>query len=296
MLFDGSTDRVLVRGASGWLGRELIAILLDNSVPFLPIGSANKTINFGPKVVEIFEDDFNRSADFQPNWLFDFAHLTKDKETSFSVSDFLNMNLRINQVGLEYLKLASLNYAVFTSSGAAVTSEANPYFGSPYAESKRHMEELVWSSAKEFRGEVAVMRPWSITGIHVQRPLDYAFSNLALQANSGKILINSPQRVFRRFTAVQDLLSVMVLKLRKTGGGFTLDSGGEKVSLDHLAKIMAEEFSAEFIEPNYQEGSNSYFSSNESWLDSCRVLSFTPVGVTQQVKQVTNAIRIGLID
>jgi len=294
MLFD-SSDRILVRGASGWLGRELLAILIANSIPFLPIGSARKTINVGTKVVGIFEDNFSMAADFQPNWFFDFAHLTKDKESIFSTTDFLNINQRINEAGLEYLRLSSLRWAVFTSSGAAVKSEANPYFDSAYAASKRHLENLVWSAAKEFDGEIAIIRPWSISGVHVQRPLEYALTNLALQATSGKVIINSPQRVFRRFTAAEDLLNVLVLKMRKTGGGFTLDSGGEKVSLDSLAQKFAEEFGAEFVEPRYELGNNSYFSSNEYWIDACSSISFSPMGTAEQVRQISNAIKKGLI-
>lgn len=289
MLFDPASDRVLIRGANGWLGRELIALIAGSRVPFLAIGSTSKTISVGSTSVVVQQDDLALAKDFEPNWFFDFAHLTREKEHNHTKHSYLEANLQINLRGLQFLSLASLEFAIFTSSGAAVRQAANPYIDSWYSISKVRLEELVWSAARSFKGETAIIRPWSITGLHVQRPLDYAFSNLATQTKSGIVQITSDRPVFRRYVFAKELIALAANKMRIGGGGFVLDSGGDLVSLEQVAELFSAETKSVLMEPNYTSPAspNRYYSTNESWLEACASTNFMPGSLRDQVRAWT---------
>jgi nucleoside-diphosphate-sugar epimerase len=265
---------------------------LKRQVPYLALGSTSSSYNLGTNEIKVFSDSLSVARQFRPNWFFDFAHMTMDRQANFDPPDFLEINKRINEMGLSYLSIPEIKYAVFTSSGAAVRSDANPYFDTPYGQSKRVQEQLVLDQSSKFPVRVAILRPWSVTGTFCQRPLDYAFSNIATQALQSRIVLKNAGPVIRRYISVSDFLTVGSELLIGKNENLFLDSGGDLVSLHELAKIFSQLTGAEIAKITHQEkNANYYFSSNEQWLRAVSEVDFKPMSIIDQAETYLSNFR-----
>jgi len=233
-------DRVLVIGASGWLGRTALDLLAPLGLPTLPLASRARIIRVGEREIECRVWDEGELAAFAPTVVLDCAFLTRDRVTDMPLDEYLSANRSLTERLLYATRLPDVRLALTVSSGAAVHPHDaldGPIEDSPYGYLKREAEHRLAQAAAESGAVPVVVRAWSISGAHVQKPQNYALGSMIRAADSGAIRITARRPVFRRYVLAEELLA---LGMAEGGvGPATVDSGGELVEMAELAARIA---------------------------------------------------------
>jgi len=280
--------RVIVTGASGWFGRTFVDQLLKANIPFLCLGSHRRLEVFSGKQVEIYTYDDGVCQEFAPTVVADFAFLTRDKTEVMSPKEYVETNRRLTDQALGLARIDSVRALITTSSGASMHGKPDSY------------GQLKLEAEDRFRDETAKldkswvnMRAWSVSGPFIRNINGYAFSKFVHNATlEGKICIESPHMVFRRYVDVGDLINV-ALKLAFSGR-FTgsIDSGGELVELEQLAYRI---FGVLKLKPNIEVERvglgkvDDYFSRSAVWEDTCRDLGYEPLSLDGQIETLAKS-------
>jgi nucleoside-diphosphate-sugar epimerase len=108
-------------------------------------------------------------------------------------------------------RLPGVRLALTVSSGAAVYPHDaldGPIEDNPYGYLKREAEQRLAEAAAEGGAVPVVVRAWSISGAHVQKPQGYALGSMIQDANAGAIRITARRPVFRRYVLADELLAL----------------------------------------------------------------------------------------
>jgi nucleoside-diphosphate-sugar epimerase len=229
-------DRVLVTGASGWLGRTALDLLAPLGLPTLALASRGRIIRVADREIECREWDQLEVAAFAPTVVLDCAFLTRDRVAGMPLGEYIAVNRSLTERLVYTTQLPSVRLALTVSSGAAVYPH-DALNGSiednPYGYLKREAEQRLARAAGDSGVVSVVARAWSISGAHVQNPQNYALGSMIRAADSGAIRIAARRPVFRRYVLAEELLA---LGIAEGGvGPCTIDSGGELVEMAELA-------------------------------------------------------------
>ncbi|HVS84977.1 MAG TPA: NAD-dependent epimerase/dehydratase family protein [Gaiellaceae bacterium] len=285
-------SRVLLLGAGGWFGATFLDLVArsGSNAEVLALTGRPRTIAVGGTERELHAWDWRRIAAFEPTLVVNCAFLTREQLPQLGYDRYVAENVRLSGRFLRTLALPSVTAAVTVSSGAAVEAIA----GAPDAETNPY-GYLKWSEetaaralAERFALALVVCRAWSVSGELVQRPRDYAFSDLVLQARSGRIEIRAAHEVWRRYVSVHDLLAVCAA-LALDGRFETVDSGGPLVELGELAATIVRELApGATIERPAPGGfeADRYHSDDRTWQDACTRLRHQPASLEEQIHAV----------
>lgn len=286
-----ASDKVLILGGSGWFGRtaHLMTDLPRERV--LSIASRERNVNIKDISYSVVPYDFAAIEAFAPTVVLDFWFLTREKiDTHGEAEYFENVHSMIDRTR-KVVALPSVSRVVSVSSGAAVSADKNEESGGrfvAYGALKRRSEEVLAQAAVEQGFRLAVARVYSVSGALVTRPKSYAFSNLALQALSGKIRIEARTPVRRKFVAVEDVLAVALSNLANGSNSFS--SGGEEIEIGDLAGLFSEVLSREIPierERYPAEGHHdNYYSEDKTWESSVKAANFAPLNLREQAINV----------
>lgn len=230
------TDRVLITGASGWLGRTALDLLAPLELPTLALASQARTIRVGNREVECRVWDEQAVAAFAPTVVLDCAFLTRDRVAGMPLAEYVAANRVLTERLAYATKLPGVRLSLTVSSGAAV----HPHDAldgrvedNPYGYLKREAEHSLAQAATGSAAVPVVVRAWSISGAYVRNPQGYALGSMIQAAASGKIRITARRPVFRRYVLAEELLAVGIAE--GNVGPTTIDSGGELVEMAELA-------------------------------------------------------------
>ena len=287
------SDRILVTGASGWFGTTMLALLAGHpSTGVLAVASRSRAVAVAGRTWDVTSWDEQAVADFDPTVVLNFAFLTRDKEAELGPDEYMRANIELSRRFDTAASLPSVRAAVTCSSGAALlTPEGVDVPIGSYGQVKADEEFRAQALATSVRA-VVVARAWSLSGTLVQRPGDYAFSDLVLQAGTGRIVVTADYEVWRRYCGVDDYLAVCVAR---AAGGWSgvIDSGGEEVELRDLAERIAGRFPGrqpQVISSPAVGDSRRYLSDDTTWQQACLALGYRPASLDEQV----NDVRAGL--
>jgi nucleoside-diphosphate-sugar epimerase len=238
---DRIQDRVLVAGASGWLGRTALDLLAPLGLPTLALASRARTIRVGDNDVACRVWDDHEVATFAPTVVLDCAFLTRDRVTDMPFEEYVAANRELTKRLVYAARLPGVRLTLTVSSGAAVYPQdagLGPIEDNPYGFLKREAEHRLAEAATESGAVPVVARAWSISGAHVQKPQGYALASMIRDADAGAIRIMARRPVFRRYVLAEELLA---LGIAEGGvGPATIDSGGELVEMGELATRVAQ--------------------------------------------------------
>jgi len=235
-------QRILITGASGWIGRETISILK----PILGDDFSHRVTLSGSRdaiiVVDAHTHHVRRLQDINADQKFDvvihLAFLTQDRVLELGADEFSRQNRDLTSMVYHLCQKTGVEYIFLASSGAAdpqVWADYKDASKKLYGQLKMDEEELFQSLEGAF---VEVGRIWSVSGAHMQKPEKYALGDFIIQAKStGKIEMHTAAPVERAYVDAGEMMSVFLLNLLKGGTG-TIDSGGFKTSLQNLAKLI----------------------------------------------------------
>ena len=233
-------DRVLITGASGWLGRTALDLLAPLGLPTLALASRARIIRVGGCEIGCRVWDDREVAAFAPTVVLDCAFLTRGRVADMPLDEYVAANRTLTERLVYATQLPGVRLALTVSSGAAVHPHDaldGPIEDNPYGYLKREAEYRLAEAAAESGAVPVVARAWSISGAHVQKPQGYALGSMIRDADAGAIRIMARRPVFRRYVLAEELLA---LGIAEGGvGPATIDSGGELVEMAELAARIA---------------------------------------------------------
>lgn len=291
-------DKILITGATGWFGRTALALCEELPNQIMLVGSRETKISAlkHEKDFKVSKFDENTILKFEPTIFIDAAFLTRGHSEVMSLKNYIRQNQAMMQRSLRIAMLPSINRFLSFSSGAAVDFRRNPNASSkvdPYGYLKDEWEKAV-QGLKFERSELSsvIIRPWSVSGIFVRNPREYAFSNIISQVSSNKIYISANNLVFRRYTSVEDLLAVSLAAGSKLSEQVqVIDSGGELVEIGELAQTIKKLLNpSAIISRNLalQPEENHYASDNSNWSMHCENFTFEPQNLSEQIIAISH--------
>lgn len=242
-------QKILVSGASGWLGKNLIELLLDlfdNQIPesiLLTASSAKVVDIYGDRKIQVIKWDRNRISEFRPTLFINLAFLTRDKLLSTPVSDYIKTNREIINESLWAAKLPSVKYVLSTSSGVAKEIKTTENIETdPYGKLKRIEEIELKKTCEELEKSLLVLRVWTVSGKYIK------FGDLlVIQSLISRLIknedfeIKSNNKVWRTYIHAYEMFGLAILAIL-TGKTGIINSGGIKVELTDLATCALKTF------------------------------------------------------
>ena len=214
--------RVLITGASGWLGRASLEMLSGVYGELFTervkcFGSSRRTLQIQSGLAIDQRPLGEMSAIARAKYiLLHFACLTKDKVASMSLDEYLAGNRTISRMSMEAAAEVGVERVLLVSSGAvyqALTADGSNEREHPYAAIKLEDEALFRRFAYDRAGtKVLTVRLFNLGGRYINKVAGYALSSFIQQARErgagSSIRINADHPVIRSYVGVGDLLNV----------------------------------------------------------------------------------------
>jgi nucleoside-diphosphate-sugar epimerase len=286
-------ERVVILGASGWVGRTACNWLAQMGTQVLLIAGSSRIEKIGKSDYGIETFDIKKIRDFKPTTVIDAAFITREKVKTLPLDTYIRSNTELMEQGIELQKLSTVEKFIGISSGASVPHlelEFPNLSLDPYGSLKAFYERRLVENS-ELRAKTTIGRIWSVSGSLVTKPSFFAFSDLVQQALSGHIEILARHRVWRRYVDLEDFIRVVTLST--PGESRVIDSGGKKVELEQLAQLIFAELGAKpSISRVLSIGSEDdlYFSDESTWLDAINAIRFVPLTLGEQIVKVSESL------
>ncbi len=243
-------QHVAITGAGGWIGLATLDLLEqalgDDVVRRVSCyGSAARplTLRSGRQFNQRPLSELS-ALEARTVWLLHFAFQTKERAEAMSEAEYRTANDAISATVLDAVRTLPVEAAFIASSGAA--SKAADPLASPamrlYGQMKLDDEDRFAAWAQESGRRAVIGRIFNITGPYINKHQAYAIANFILDALAGRpIEVRAPREVFRAYVAIRELMSLVFALMAETGGGVTrFDTGGEKLELEAVARMVAQ--------------------------------------------------------
>lgn len=281
-------DRILVTGASGWLGRTALDLLAPLGLPTLALASRARTIQVADRAVACRVWDEREVAAFAPTVVLDCAFLTRDRVSDLPLDEYIATNRALTARLVYATQLPGVRLSVTVSSGAAVhpyDAVDGPLEDNPYGYLKREAEYCLQEAAAKNSAVPIVLRAWSISGAHIQKPRGYALGSMIQDADAGAIRIMARRPVFRRYVLAEELVA---LGLAQGGvGPATIDSGGELVEMSELAAHVASVVRPDAVITRGEvdpRDADRYHSDGQDWERRCQTWGLASEPLDRQIE------------
>lgn len=269
---------IVVSGAGGWLGRELLENYLADfgnswvKANLICLGSSERHIQLSDGTKVTITNYFD--ADL-PSEITGFAHLaflTRDKVSTHSIANYLLENSKITGRALEIIAKCSPSWVATVSSGAVFSPntrdlECDPV-DNPYGYAKRAEESLLESLCKEQGVNLSIGRLWAAGGPNMPVNKAYALSDFISSAIATRsIKVRASKLVFRRYSDASEFMEILIRSAIRNN--FTrFDSGGHLIEIRDLAKLVASRFDAEVKIPELEptNTNDNYYPDPENYL------------------------------
>ncbi len=273
-----SDDRLVILGSSGWFGLEFTELLKRRECPaqILPVPGPS----VGGRV------DHRDLIAFRPTVVVNFAFLTRERVEGLGEDEYRRINTDLTRRFLLLTKSPAARLALTVSSGSAITERQHLHG------QMKGIEEQEAIAAASASRDVVVLRAYSVSGAHVRRPAEYAFSNLILQAQAGQVHVSADRPVFRRYVWVQDALEV-ALSTGAAGRTGILETGGELLEIGDLARRVAAIVNPEAAITRahmHTEEPSTYHSDNRSWEEWVSCTNSEPLDIDEQIHQAARGL------
>jgi nucleoside-diphosphate-sugar epimerase len=288
-------SRVLISGATGWLGREILNIFSETNFDMAQINLiSSKTQEVLVKGNKFEAKSFENYQSIEPvNSYFDFAFLAKNKLDKVGPEKYKEINLKIISNSINLIKRIRPKTVILSSSGAIYNMKKDSKYESLYSDLKKIQEELITKACDANSSNLIISRIFNLSGRGIPADSNFALADLMIKSIKGMdLIISSNYLVTRRYSDITQLLKLLV-KMAHIEQDYVFDSGGTKVELRFLAneiirvtnsksKVITSEIKSEAQQDDYFSYSNAY----ENLLTS--VLGEEPVAIEKQIQNTKN--------
>jgi UDP-glucuronate decarboxylase len=293
-------NRVVITGASGWLGRYALDYLLSDCRR----NDLSDIVCFGSKKSEIFLSNGLKINQFpiqeiekldkSPTVLLHFAFLTKDKVQGLSLSDYFSENQKIDNHVLSSLDKIGVESMSLSSSGAIYPYLSNRNISDPYGYLKIKQEEAYTNWANEHSKKLIIPRIFNLSGKYINKTYHYAIASMIIDAIcKNEIHIKSSKLVYRSYAAVENLIELLFCQLfdENLSGVCSYDvCGHEVLELGDLAKqilVTLDITSASIFRGNIVKDEKDYYAGSN--LEFSNYLAHYKIDEYSLVQQINNS-------
>jgi nucleoside-diphosphate-sugar epimerase len=235
----GRSERIILTGASGWLGKATLAMLAealgdDFKRRVHCFGSERREIDLGDGLM-VMQSPLAALAELPsaPSWMLHLAFLTKDRVAGMKEADYIAACRHISESVEHALDRIGVTGLFVPSSGAAY--RANDMGASPamrlYGSMKLADEELFANWADRTGHTAVIARVFNVTGAYINKFDAYALASFIVDALYDRpIKIQATRPVLRSFVATRELMSLVFALLAADDGLITrFDTAGEEI-------------------------------------------------------------------
>lgn len=306
--------RILITGASGWLGRALVEMLagaLGEELPRRVIlcGSKSGILAAAPDCrLPVYPlADGLALLDGSPALMFHFAFLTKDRVGGMAEQAYVESNRTISGAVAQALASERIAGLMLASSGAVhdYLSEsrrdgAANLYGKLKAEDESRFAELCAAASVRF----VAPRIFNISGPHINKFDAYALSAIIVDAlRGGPITLRANKRVYRSYFYIGDLLELAMRSLLDGEGAaippFFDTAGDEVVEVGELARKVADILDrpdARIIRPALEDVADDRYAGNPDTLRALlRRYEIAPLPLSGQISATAAFIAQSLV-
>lgn len=244
--------RILLTGASGWLGRATLDLLHQALGSQFHervrcFGSVERSFAL-PGSDSIAQQPLAALADLaeRPSLLLHLAFLGKERAEQMDEPQYRAANRAIGKTVLGALDRIGVE-AVFVSSSGAAAHADDPKASAAmrlYGVLKRDDEDAFAKWAETTGKRLVVARIHNLSGPHINKPGSYALACFIADAlGGGPIQVRAPHDVVRGYVAIRELMSLVFACLLRDGGQIIrFETAGEPVELGALAELVSAQF------------------------------------------------------
>ena len=267
-------SKIVITGATGWLGSELSRILVEehnlSTRQLHCISSTNRKMKIGKNTfTTITFRDLDKSEDI--NNYYDFAFLPRYNIDSIGPKKYREVNEKIVMDSVNSINVLRPKNVVLASSGAVYKTGkiSENSVNSLYSDLKIFQEEKIQEACNKVNSNLITIRIFNLSGNGMPRDNTFAFSQIICKAlNNQKIYIKSNFRVNRSYCDVTQLLRMLILA-SNSGYRGTLDSSGVKIEIRALAEKVVNELKSlsEIHAPDVISGAlpDDYYSESKKY-------------------------------
>jgi nucleoside-diphosphate-sugar epimerase len=275
-------DRLLITGATGWLGRELLARLHRNrpDVEIKCIASSPRQFQLEGTSFQAEPWDAAAVALWRPTLAIHLAYLTREVQESIGLEDYELQNVRLSELALSLYRIPSLRGLVVASSGAAL---ADP--DGLYGRLKALDEERFREAGQAAGIPTAIARIWSVSGAHCTKPDLFALYDLIRQVRvAPEVRITAQREVWRRYVDAGEYLEIC-LGAVASGAFATIDSGGDLVEIGELVQVIQTTLgvSQAVVRSEIRYPANHYYATTAAMSDWAESLGVGVADIRQQI-------------
>lgn len=240
------SQRILITGASGWLGRESLCMILQSNPRLsnleITLGGSQKgsflVHDARMEVTPIREISVQKRFDL----ILHFAFATQDKVQTLGAVEYVARNLELNE-WISDISASNLEAKKLILSSGAVSKFPNPnYDGTSmeiYAKLKRDLESRFTDSNS------LILRLWNTSGHHLGADQKYAISNfISMAVNNHPIIVG--KNLKRTYVAASSVMKAS-LSFLFSGGVGIVNSGGERTTLFDLAHLTKDSLKSQSV-------------------------------------------------
>ncbi|HEX6661799.1 MAG TPA: NAD-dependent epimerase/dehydratase family protein [Sphingomicrobium sp.] len=290
-----SSRRIVITGASGWLGRATLDLLgecLSDSFDkrVFCFGSQARTIEAGNgRRIEQRPLAELRALSSAPTFVLHYAFLTKDRAEATDEAEYRAANRLISDTVLDALDAIGAEGVFVASSGAA--GFAGDPAASPamrlYGEMKRDDEHSFAQWADRTGKTAVVARIFNLSGPHINKHDSYALACFIIDALSGgPISVKAAYEVRRGFVSIRELLSlVFAMLLEGHPGARLFETGGAPMEMGEVAEAVAAALGGCGVEraARNQAAADIYLGDDRAYRALLEQYGIEPVPFAQQV-------------
>jgi UDP-glucuronate decarboxylase len=244
----GDYERVVVTGASGWVGRNAVDLLVDrlgDAFRDRVVLSATqaRTIDTDAGTIEVIATpDLMGLAPGPRTLIIHCGFPTQEQVEVVGEDPYVKAVTRL-RVLMWYLvqRLGAVDM-VYISSGAATSVERGDDVAARtrvYGQAKIDDEVAYAETVTAAGGRLCIVRAFALSGPYMTKPETYALGSLILQAQrSGTIEVMANRPVRRSYMAIGDMLRVAIhgVGALEPGDDLRFETAGEVVEVGELAR------------------------------------------------------------
>jgi nucleoside-diphosphate-sugar epimerase len=296
------SNEIIISGASGWVGKEVISLVDQKRLAgftgsnlrlFSSNGRPIKLANKLEFLTSVFEVECSSGKQLSPEGFIHLAFLTRDKLKSFSLNDYLRINLELISKACQIIESYQPKWIVMVSSGAIFDRESGEIESNleknPYGFCKRLEELLLVDAAKRVGANIVIGRLWGASGEQMPPNAEYALSDFIESARlQNGIQIKSGGEVMRRYVDAGEFMEVLI-KLATSGESRIIDSGGDVVEIGELSHLVAEHFPGTSVSRSkIPTETDDYYPKNQEFNELAKDLG---VGLSTINEQVSRTVK-----
>lgn len=292
-----SPFRIIITGASGWLGMATLEMLHGLLGPALTdrvlcFGSSARTLTL-PFGFTMTQEPLSALAELPaaPSLLLHYAFLTKEKAEQQDEAAYRKANAAIASL-VEAALLPIDVRAIFVASSGAAYSGDDPAAGPAmrlYGAMKRDDEDRFAAWATRTGRRAVIGRVFNISGRHINKLGSYALASFVVDALAGRrIVVKAPHRVERGMVDVADVINLVFAELLAAPDGVArFETAGDAMELGDVAQAVADTLGAPGVDRAAITSTHvdHYVGDPAIWLAACARQGIVPSDLASQIRQ-----------